>query len=524
MNSKKAVAYVRISSVKQIDNESPETQKEAIRKYAEANNLEIVAWFEDIAKTGKNTERDGLQELLKFCMSQKGEIQHWIVYNMKRASRDIDTYSTNVRTVLKSIGITVRSATEPAVTDTKEGRFMENLLVMLGQLDNEGKAEDTVNNMTSLAMQGYWQHPPVVGYDNCKIPNELGKPRPSLIANSMAPKVKDVLERFSIGDVTKAELTRYAEKAGLRSRYGKVMSEDSINRLIKNPVYAGFVKDKFTDYELVSGKHVGIISDSTYERNQQLLYGKNSRKGEVHTQKNEMYPLKGLLKCGSCLKNLYASAPRTGNGSYSPRYHCSRKECTGKTKSVKVRVVHDDFEKMLQKIKPSEQLLKLYNVVLVREANTELGRLNGRIEELRKELSGIDNTRVIAIQKFTEGQITISDKDALTESLDRQKAEKSMNLEDLESQQNIREADIDSAINVMDKVDRQWANSEIDIQIRFQEMLFPDGLVYDSSTGKFGTSSISTLYRYVSTKKGSEEPSKSDLVAGPGLEPGTSWL
>ena len=54
IKTKKAVAYVRISSAKQIDNESPETQKETIRKYAESNNLEIIAWFEDIARSGKN--------------------------------------------------------------------------------------------------------------------------------------------------------------------------------------------------------------------------------------------------------------------------------------------------------------------------------------------------------------------------------------------------------------------------------------------------------------------------------------
>src|SRR3990167_2880437 len=212
---KRAVAYIRISSDRQNDNESPATQRDSIQKYADSNNIEIIEWFEDIAKSGKNADRDGLQELLKFCLARKVKLDYWIVYNMKRASRDIDTYSSEVRLELRAKGITVRSATEPAVDNTKEGRFMENLLVLLGQLDNEGKAEVTIDNMRSLATQGYWQHPPLHGYDACKIPNDLGKPRPSMQPNAMADKVSQVLERFSVGDISKAELTRYASEIGL---------------------------------------------------------------------------------------------------------------------------------------------------------------------------------------------------------------------------------------------------------------------------------------------------------------------
>jgi len=69
--------------------------------------------------------------------------------------------------------------------------------------------------MQALAVQGYYQHPPVTGYRVCKIKNPEGKKRPSLEQDEMAPKVKQVLERYSHGDITKAELTRFAEAIGL---------------------------------------------------------------------------------------------------------------------------------------------------------------------------------------------------------------------------------------------------------------------------------------------------------------------
>lgn len=521
---KSVVAYIRISSQRQINNESPATQREAIQRYADDNNLHIVAWFEDIAKSGKNANRDGLQELLEYCLKHKGQISHWVVYNMRRASRDIESYTSQVRVVLKARGVTVRSATEPVVDDTKMGRFMENLLVLLGQLDNDGKAEVTVDNMRSLALQGYWQHPPVVGYMVHKVPNELGKLRPTLKPSAMAPKVTQVLERFSQGDITKAELARYAKDVGLRSRYGKVLSEDSINRLLKNPVYAGLISDKFTDYKPVKGRHKGLISEEIYMRNQTLLYGKNSRKGEVHIQKNQKYPLKGLVLCWNCAQPLYASAPQTGNGNYSPRYHCARATCRGKVKSVKAQKVHDDFEELLKRVKPSGEILKLYKTVLVREANNELGKLNQHIHNLREELNNINSSRVNAIQKFAEENITLEDKNQLTDLYDAQKAAKTAELNELEQQQNIREADIEVAIAVMDTVDRQWAESGLDVQLRFQKLLFPEGLIYDSLNSRFGTSQISPLYRVIPIEKGAEAPLESYLVAGAGLEPATLWL
>ena len=68
MSRKRAAAYVRISSQKQVNGESPATQREAIQRYADFNNIDIVEWFEDIAKSGKNADRDGLQDLMGYCL------------------------------------------------------------------------------------------------------------------------------------------------------------------------------------------------------------------------------------------------------------------------------------------------------------------------------------------------------------------------------------------------------------------------------------------------------------------------
>ncbi|MDQ5885756.1 MAG: Recombinase family protein [Patescibacteria group bacterium] len=522
-DKKKAIAYLRISSVRQIDNESPETQRQVIQKYADSQGIEVIEWFYDEAKSGKNTERQELLKLIEYAKKYKGKIDHVLVYKMNRMSRDLDSYVMNVKFALKTLGITIRSATEP-LDDTITGRFMEPLLVLMGQVDNEIKSGATKDNMKSLAMQGYWQHPPIVGYEPHKIKNDLGKPRPTLKFSKMSEKVKQVLERFSVGDISKAELTRYAKQIGLISRYDKFLGEDSINRMLNNPVYAGYVSDKFTGYELVKGKHPAIINDIVYRKNQVLINSKDSRKGERHDHKRADYPLRGLLLCMNCGHRLYSSAPRNGNGTKSPRYHCARTSCKGKVPSVSAGTVHKEFVDLLKNVKPEKELLKLYKLVLVKEANVTLVSLNNRISRARDRLDELAEKRTNAINKFVDGAISQDEKEEYITQLEQQKLVLMSELGDLEQQQTIREADINIAINIMETVDEQWQTAELDLQHTFQNMLFPRGVVYDSKNHRFGTSQISDLYRCISIQKGSEEPSKLHLVAGAGLEPATSWL
>lgn len=516
---KKAVGYIRISSSRQINGESPETQKAQIQAYAAQHAIEIAAWFYDEGVSAKTTQRPELKRMIQYIQNRKGKIDFVVVYKMSRISRDMNSY-VELRLLLGRYGANVRSATEP-VDSTPTGRFMESIFMANGQLDNDIKSEFTRDNMRALAVQGYWQHPALVGYKNSKIQNALGKLRPTMAPDAMADKVREVLIRFSEGDISKAELTRYAKTIGLVSKKGHSLTESSINKLLKAPEYAGYVHDSHTDYEIVPGKHEALISEDLYHRNQVLLNSaSNTRAGEKHYKINNLYELRGTLLCSNCGRPMYGSAPRSGNKkSYSPRYHCARTSCRGKVVSAKAETVHEQFIKALQEIKPSKEILKLFKEVLIRESNTQLNGLNGRIEQTRLRLNHADQARNAVVKKFVEDQISLEEKESLVVDLDERKEVLQTELSQLTQQQSVQEKDIDLCTNFMANVDVQWALSDIDIKQRFQKMIFPEGVTYDSATGKFGTSSISPLYRLARNKKDLPEAEKSILVAQIGLEP-----
>lgn len=132
--------------------------------------------------------------------------------------------------------------------------------------------------------------------------------------------------------------------------------------------------------------------------------------------------------------------------------------------TIPARLVYEDFQELLKRIKPTDGQLRLYKEVLIREANKQLGRINKEVEQLRIELNSISEGRVKAIEKCTYDKISKDEKDALIDALDIRKLNAEAKLEEAEGIQALRESEIEYVINFMDKVDKQWADSSFDLQ------------------------------------------------------------
>lgn len=424
---KKALGYLRISDKKQIKSESKNNQKAAIQRYADANNIQIVQWFFDEAKSGKNAEREELQKLLKVAIKMKGSIDYVVVYKMNRASRDIESYFGGIRSILNAKGIQIRSATEH-FDDTPSGHFMEAMHVLVGQLDNENKRETVIDNMRSLALQGYWQHKPIRGYQRHTIKNSEGKPRPSMVPNHEAEKVTDLLMRFNRGDLIEAELLRYATTNGLLGLNGKPLTQEVLHNMIIRPEYAGYVHDKFTDYKLVQGKHPKLIEKEVFWQNQEILKRKSKPYliGLKHQSINEMAPLSKFILCVNCHQHMTRSNP---GGNY--RYYCARKSCRG-FGSITTQDAHLRFEEVLAQMEPKQSTLKLMKEILKRTSIKELGNMNHDLSKLRVRLDEIASSRSKAINKFVNDQISEEEKDSFINELDVEKLELTAQATELE--------------------------------------------------------------------------------------------
>src|SRR5262249_52039083 len=118
-----AVIYVRVSTKEQTENLSLPTQLRACEEYCRRHGFEILHRFQEQGESAKTTDRSELQNLLKYCRTHKGKVHFVIVYNLTRFAREkYDHFA--LRAHLKSLGISLRSATEP-IDDTSTGKLME---------------------------------------------------------------------------------------------------------------------------------------------------------------------------------------------------------------------------------------------------------------------------------------------------------------------------------------------------------------------------------------------------------------
>jgi DNA invertase Pin-like site-specific DNA recombinase len=197
-----AVIYVRVSTKEQTENLSLPTQLRACEEYCRRQGYEILECFHEEGESAKSTDRSQLQNLLTFCRLNKGRVHFVVVFNLTRFARD-DHFA--LRSHLQSLGISLRSATEP-IDDTSTGKLMEGVLAAFAQFDNDVRSDRTRAGMKAALELGRWTFLAPIGYLNA--PRAMGK---SLVHDpERAPLVRRVFEDYATGQYKKEQLLKRA--------------------------------------------------------------------------------------------------------------------------------------------------------------------------------------------------------------------------------------------------------------------------------------------------------------------------
>lgn len=121
-----------------------------------------------------------------------------------------------LRSLLQSLGISLRSATEP-IDDTSTGKLMEGVLAAFAQFDNDCRSDRTRAGMKAALELGRWVFLAPIGYLNA--PRAMGK---SLMADpERVPLIRRAFEEYATGRFTKQQLLKQARSWGLTNRRGK---------------------------------------------------------------------------------------------------------------------------------------------------------------------------------------------------------------------------------------------------------------------------------------------------------------
>jgi site-specific DNA recombinase len=462
-----AVGYARVSTDEQAqENNSLPLQKRKIANYCQNNEFKLLRTFEG-RESARNMERKALQRAFDFCRENRSKVRHLIVSDLSRLARNVSDQGLIIVT-LQQLSISVVSIDEPLTDNGALGIFVRNMLGSVNQLFSDSLSERTRTRMQAQVKEGrfLWKAP--LGYFN--------RNKQLVLDPERAPLVRQAYELVASGRfaTTKAVLQTLTA-LGLRSAKDQPLTKQTFQRLLTNPVYAGWIVTKALK---VNGNFEPIVSQELFDKVQQKV----NVKGMPHKQLNPDFPLRGIVRCIVCEKPLTAGWVQGRKQKY-PRYWCWTPKCRGVSETRDI--LHRKFEGLLSMMEPTaEYLLQLPTIVAAQWKNHQ-ERMEKEARQLSTRLTQQKALNQKAITAKLNGELSDEDFQLFKESLEAERtsieqAQNRLKAERESLQQLLRGAER-SAVDVL----RAWQAGDVNQRQSLAKAFFPEGLFYGADLGFF---------------------------------------
>ena len=488
-----AVIYVRVSTKEQTENLSLPTQLRACEEYCRRQGYEILERFHEEGESAKTTDRSQLQALLKYCRTHKGKVHFVVVYNLTRFAREkYDHFA--LRAHLKSLGISLRSATEP-IDDTSTGKLMEGVLAAFAQFDNDVRSDRTRAGMRAALELGRWTFPAPLGYLNAPKWSSA-----SLVHDpERGPLVRRAFEDLATGQYTKQEVIARATEAGLRSRKGLALSPQSFGQMMRNPIYVGKVESP--DYGVsTQGDFEPLVDEATFYRAQAVLDGRVVVAGP--RQRNHPdFPLRGFVRCETCGRPLTGSWSKGRNGHYA-YYHCQR-QC--RAVNVSKAALEGAFVDELALLQPTAGYMRLVKDRILHVWEQRRAEANDRTAEQQRRVSAIQQK----MDKLDEAFLYSEAIDVTTYGRQRDKLREELTLAKIDHHaEAVDELDVEGILafaeRILPRASDLWVQASLDYKQRLQQLFFPEGIAYDGN--RFNRTAVTApLFNYLAPSESADE-------------------
>jgi site-specific DNA recombinase len=509
-----AVIYIRVSSARQVENASLETQERACKEMCARNGWEVLQVFREEGESAKTANRTQFQNALEFCRTSKPRPRYFVVYHTDRFARNAMDHHA-VRKALSGWGVLLRSVCQQ-LGEMPMDKFTELIWAGQAELDNDIRKGKTLGGMETRLQQGNWTFKAPLGYKNEKV----GGIKTIVPDPERAPFVQEAFERYATGLHTRQSVLEHTNDKGLRTWEGKRLSTETFRRMLNNPLYAGriVVQGKKggagQDWQIVQrGSFEPIVSEEVFDKVQLLLAG---RRPTVTPRRraNPDFPLRHFVRCGHCDKPLTGSKSTSRTGDKYAYYHCQNKKCPSPVRVAKQQM-ESEFIPFLQQLKPNAEHVAVFreSVIAVYEQKfAESLELRDALDrELRQKQ---DNKRKLTEAFVYRSAISESDYRQMKEPLEQEILTLEMKVNESKQDEIEIEELLDFSENLLLNAAMTWRDSGLESQQRLQQILFPQGVAY--AEGSYRTTATNPLFNLLQE----EVQEREQLVALPGIEPG----
>lgn len=255
---KRAVAYCRVSTKGQVgdDKYGIDAQIADIKKYCEANDIEVVNWYIDEGVSGAEKRRPALDKLLEGEVTNP-PVQYIVLAKADRLSRDVSLYYV-FRHMLSELGLEILSATENwSAQDKLTALILENFLALMADIEKERIRQRMSGGRKIKAAKG--------GYSGGQAPMGYKVSEGHLVINEDEAETVRFLFKCKADGYSMRQTVAALNDAGYRTRNGKPFVISTVQSIWNNErTYRGEYRYG-KDGEWVKGQHEPILKDSNVQ-------------------------------------------------------------------------------------------------------------------------------------------------------------------------------------------------------------------------------------------------------------------
>ena len=430
----KVASYCRVSTDKDDQANSFETQKAYFREYIQRNpDWELYEIYADEGITGTSTKkRKEFNRMMNDAY--EGRFQMIVTKEVSRFSRNIlDTISYTRE--LRAMGIGVIFATDRINTLEPESEMILSYIAAQSQEESRRTSARVVWGQTRQMERGVVFGQSLLGYDV--------KEGRITVNPEGAEIVRLIFHKYAVEQVGTSEIARYLTDEGYRTYHGSTKwKSNTVIKILNNEKYVGDLVQKktytpdFLSHEKKRNKgavplitipnhHEPIISREVWNLAQDRLM-QNNKHAEGERGHSNRYVFSGKIKCGQCGSSFVGRFKYRKDGTKIRRWSCGKATGEGAAGCDIGKLVRDDDA--MQMLKTAIQSLPVDFEAVIRNV-TELaleavlaGQTTPRDEpeRLQQERNRVQQKKEALLDAYFSQEITREDMQAMKERYEHQ--------------------------------------------------------------------------------------------------------
>jgi len=420
IEAQRAVAYIRVSDLSQVDGFSLAAQERECLEYCKKRGWSLVRVYRE---EGKSAHTDIISKRPKFRQllddAAKDEFDVVVVHSIDRWSRSQKVSLESIG-ILGKCGVTLASISEEVDYTTPQGKFFMGMLSGMAELFSDSVGFHVSKGLKERAISGRHTGGIPFAYGSCWVEEDGERRRrcepehPSGIHTipKEAEAVAHLFGEYACGRTTLATLAAWMNEHGYRNRNTRKMKDgydnlvsgpklfttSSVRGILHNPFYYGMVKHKSERYV---GSHQAIITQETFELVDDTLRKNSGRSATLNPTPEREYLLKGIIRCAWCLMPMWSQTYKSGRRYYREhRNSRSISDCPSAGGSISCEVPDDQVGSIMGALELGPRWQE--QVLAIIEMKDEAERVKADRKKAREKLQRLSKAYVDGVYDEAE--------------------------------------------------------------------------------------------------------------------------